>query len=384
MRTKLFLLMLVLALVLVPVFSGCEADEPVDEPVDEPDEPDEPVDEPDEPVDEPEEEGQSFTLEFATFWPGVDFQVEEGHKSWAKEISDRVSSETPHTVEFSWHYAGGLLAATEIFTGVADGAADLGSTCPIYTAGVFPVSQAFELPGYSNDNALVASVTIHEAWKHSDLLQKEFEDVKIMHFWATGPGDVITNTRVETMDDLAGLELRALAGSGSALNLMGGVPVAFPMGQSYENIETGVVDGLIAPTDTLKGFRLAEVTQYITKTPFMYNILFMKVMNWKTWNSLPTSVQEIFDEVNENYVIEYGKLRTDHTLIGEQFGVEEHGMEVIELDPDEYQRWVEASMPVVNDWIEATDDLGLPGQEIVDMVREFDARYSSEHGDYGN
>lgn len=376
MKTKLLLLLLIFALVLVPVISGCA---PTDEPAPDP-EPD-PNGEPDE---EPEEDAQSFTLQFATFWPGVDFQVEEGHKGWAKEISDRVAAETPHSVEFEWHYAGALLAATEIYTGVAQGAADLGSTCPIYTAGVFPVSQAFELPGFNNDNALVASVTIHEAWKQSELLQKEFEDVKIMHFWATGPGDFMTNTRIETMEDLAGLELRALAGSGSALALMGGVPVAFPMGQSYENIETGVVDGLIAPTDTLQGFRLAEVTQYITKTPFIYNILFMKVMNWDTWNALPPSVQQIFDEVNEKYVIEYGQLRTDYTLIGQQFGVEEFGMEVIELAPDEYQRWVETSMPVVDQWIEATDALGLPGQEIVDMVREFDARYSAEYGSYGN
>jgi len=376
MKTKLFLLLLIFALVLVPVISGCA---PADEPAPEP-EPD-PNGEPDE---EPEEDAQSFTLQFATFWPGVDFQVEEGHKGWAKEISDRVAAETPHTVEFEWHYAGALLSATEIYTGVADGAADLGSTCPIYTAGVFPVSQAFELPGFNNDNALVASVTFHEAWKQSELLQDEFKDVKIMHFWATGPGDFMTNTPVRTMEDLAGLELRALAGSGAALALMGGVPVAFPMGQSYENIETGVVDGLIAPTDTLQGFRLAEVTQYITKTPFIYNIVFMKVMNWDTWNSLPPSVQQIFEEVNEKYVIEYGKLRTDYTLIGEQFGIDEFGMEVIELAPDEYQRWVETSMPVVDQWIEATDALGLPGQEIVDMVREFDARYSAEYGGYGN
>lgn len=377
MKSKLFLLLLIFALVLVPVIGGCQ---PAAEPDPEPDP--EPEEEPEEEV--VEEDAQSFTLQFATFWPAVDFQVDIGHKGWAKEISDRVAAETPHTVNFEWHYAGALLGATEIYSGVADGAADLGSTCPIYTAGVFPVSQAFELPGYNNDNALVASVTVHEAWRQSELLQEEFSDVKIMHFWATGPGDFMTNTRVETMEDLSGLELRALAGSGSALTLMGGVPVAFPMGQSYENIETGVVDGLIAPTDTLKGFRLAEVTKYITKTPFIYNIVFMKVMNWDTWNSLPPSVQQIFDEVNEKYVIEYGKLRTDHTMIGQQYGVEEHGMEVIELDPAEYQRWVDASMPVVEQWIEATDDLGLPGQEIVDMVRDFDAMYSGEHGRYGN
>jgi TRAP-type transport system periplasmic protein len=373
MRIKLFLLLLIFALVMVPAISGCQ---PTAEP--------EPEPEPDVDEDVVEEEPQSWTLQFATFWPAVDFQVDEGHKGWAKEISDRVAAETPHTINFEWHYAGALLAAPEIFSGVADGVADLGSTCPVYTAGVFPLSGAIELPGFNNDNALVASVTMHEAWRQSELLQNEYKDVKIMHFWATGPGDFMTNTRVEKMEDLAGLQLRAIGGSGDALTLLGGTPVAFAMGQSYENLETGVVDGLIAPTDTLKGFRLAEVTKYITKTPFIYNIVFMKVMNWDTWNSFPPSVQAIFDEVNEKYVIEYGKLRTDNTVAGQEFAVSEYGHEVIELDPAEYQRWLDVTAPVTQNWIDKVTGDGLPGEEIIELFRTLDAKYSAEHGSYGN
>ena len=367
MKSRYFVLLLICLLVLLPLVAGCGPTA-------------EPEPEPEEEVTEPP---QTWTLQFATFWPAVDFQVDIGHKGWAKEISDRVAAETPHTINFEWHYAGALLAAPEIYTGVADGAADLGSTCPVYTAGVFPVSGSIELPGYKNDNALVASVTMHEAWKQSELLQNEFKDVKIMHFWATGPGDFMTTTPVRKMEDLAGLQLRAIGGSGAALTLLGGTPVAFAMGQSYENLETGVVDGLIAPTDTLKGFRLAEVTGYITKTPFIYNIVFMKVMNWDTWNSFPPSVQKIFDEVNEKYVIEYGKLRTDNTVLGQEFAVSEFGHEVIELDPAEYQRWIDATAPVTQGWVDKVTAEGLPGQEILDMFRALDAKYSAEHGSYG-
>ncbi len=376
MKTKLFLLLLIFALVLVPVISGCA---PADEPAPEPD-PD-PNGEPDE---EPEEDAQSFTLQFATFWPAGDFQVAEGHKSWAQEISDRVAAETPHTVDFEWHYAQALLSMPELYEGTAMGVADIATTCPAYTPGVFPVTEAFELPGYNNDNALVASVVMHEAWKQSELLQEEYADVKIMHFWATGPGDFMTNTPVRTMEDLAGLDIRAVGGTIPWVTALGANPVSFGMGASYENLETGVVDGLLAPTDTLQGFRLAEVTQYITKAPGAYNIIFMKVMNWDTWNSFPPSVQQIFEEVNEKYVIEYGQLRTDYTVLGQQFGVEEHGMEVIELDPDEYQRWVDLIDPIMEAWIEKANAAGLPGQDIVDMVLELDARYSAQYGSYGN
>ncbi len=379
MKTKLLLLMLILILVIVPAISGCEADEePEEDPIDEPD--DDPVDEPD----EPEEEGQSFILEFATFWPEGDFQVADGHKGWAQEISDRVEAETPHSIDFNWHYAQALLEMPEIYGGVADGVADIGTPCPAYTPGVFPITDAFEQPGFKNDNALVAAVTMHEAWKQYGPLQEEYADVKIMHFWATGPGDFMTNTRVETMDDLAGLDIRAVGGTIPWVTALGANPVSFGMGASYENIETGVVDGLLAPTDTLKGFRLAEVTDYITKCPPTYNIIFMKVMNWDTWNAFPESVQQIFDEVNEKYVIEYGQLRTDHTVEGQRFGVEEHGMEVIELDEDEWDRWVDLIDPIMEEWVENANAAGLPGDEIMDLARELDAKHSDEYGGYGN
>jgi TRAP-type transport system periplasmic protein len=125
------------------------------------------------------------------------------------------------------------------------------------------------------------------------------------------------------------------------------------------------------------------VTKYVTKTPFVYNIIFMKVMNWDTWNSFPPSVQEIFNEVNEKYVVEYGKLRTDYTAEGLKFAVEEFGHEVIELDAAETAKWTGALTGIVDAWIAKTNAAGLPGEDIVKMVRELDEKFSKEHGGYG-
>lgn len=37
---------------------------------------------------------KTIDLDFATFWPAVDFQAAIGHKTWMKTISDRVMAET--------------------------------------------------------------------------------------------------------------------------------------------------------------------------------------------------------------------------------------------------------------------------------------------------
>ncbi len=368
MKSRFLWAALVLFMILILLLGGCASPAPETE---------------GETAETAEETPQNITLQFATFWPAGDFQVAEGHQAWADEITARVAAETNHTISFEWHYAQALLSMQELYEGTSQGVTDIASTCPAYTPGLFPATEAFELPGYNNDNALVSSVTMHEAWKQSVILQEEYAGVKVMHFWATGPGVFITNTPVRSTEDIAGLDIRAVGGTIPWVTALGANPVSFGMGASYENLETGVVDGLLAPTDVLKGFRLAEVTKYITKCPPTYNIVFMKIMNWDTLNSLPPSVQQIFNEVNEKYVIEYGKLRTDQTNLGLEYAINEFGHEVIELDPEEYQRWVELIDPIMEQWVSKADSMGLPGQEIINLVHELDALYSAEYGSYG-
>jgi len=331
-----------------------------------------------------DQEPQNIQLQFATFWPGVDFQIEEGHKAWAKKISDRVAEETIHTVDFQWHFSGALLGPTEIFEGVADGAADLGSTCPQYTAGVFPLTMGYELYGFKHDNALTVSLAMQEAYETSTALQDEYKDVKVMFFWATGNGDLITNKPVRKLEDLKDLQIRTAGGSRLSISALQGTPVQLPMSEAYVSLDSGTVDGILGPTDILKGFRLAEVTKFVTKTPFIgYNVIFVKIMNIDKWNSLPESVQNIFNEVNEEFVSEYGKLRTDHTVIGLQYATDEFDHEIIELSKEEVARWEDLLKDIPGKWASDTEAAGLPGNEILNLFRELDEKYSNLYGDYG-
>jgi TRAP-type C4-dicarboxylate transport system substrate-binding protein len=366
MKFKILVVLLILVLVAVPLLGGC-APKPETGPA---------------PTDEAKEEpkdDRTWNLQFATFWPANDFQVADGHMVWAKEIEKRTNGK----VTFTFHPANALLGANEIYQGVADGAADLGTTCPAYTPGMFPVTEAFELPIFKNDNALVASMTMWEAYKTMDLLQKEYDDVKVLMFWATGPGDVMTKAPANKLEDLANWQIRTVGGTFPTMKALGATPVSMPMSDSYLALDSGLLQGILAPTDTLKGFKLAEVVSYVTKTPFLYNIVFMKVMNLDTWNSFPPDIQKVFDDVCEEYVEMYGKLRTDHTEGGLQYGIKEHNIQVINLSPEEEARWRKQIEPVVDAWIEKTNKAGLPGNDIVNKAKEIDAKMSQKYGSYG-
>jgi len=325
-----------------------------------------------------------INLQFATFWPEHDFQVAEGHMKWIEEIEERVAEETEVEININMQAGEVVLGADEIYEGVSRGSVDIGTTCPSYTPGVFPLSEAFEIPGYENKNALVASKAVNEGMKrfNEELGVDEYEDVKVMFFWATGPGDVMSQSPVETMEDLDGKEMRITGGPALGMGKLGATTVGMPMSEAYESLDHGAVDSILAPNDTLKGFNLAEVLDYVTKTPFLYNLVFTKVMNIETWESLPEDVQEIFEEVNEEFVKEYGELRTEFTRQGLEHGVEEHDIEVIELDEEEEERWIEAIEPAIEEWIADVEEKDLPGEEAVEIVEEMFNKYAEEYGDF--
>lgn len=321
------------------------------------------------------EEVEVIELSMATFWPAVDFQVTEGHIPWIEEIE----AATGGRVKITLHPGGALLGGREIYAGVVDGIADIGVSAYAYTPGKFPLMEAFELPAFLNPSALVASLTVHEAYKQ--MKPAELADVKVMFHWATGPGDLMLKRPVHTLEDLAGMKIRAVGGTAHTMKKLGATPVSMPMPDAYLALEAGIVDGILAPTDVLKGFRLAEVTSYVTKAPFLYNIVFFKVMNLDTWNALPDDIKTIFGLVNERWARWNGEIRTKHTVIGLEYGIAEHGMEVIHLTAEEEARWKALLEPVVEEWIAKREAEGLPGRQVIDLIRELDAKYAEKYGE---
>lgn len=329
---------------------------------------------------EGEDGGLKIKLNMATFWPGENFYVTEGHNLWIQTVKERVESQTSHTFDVVVFPGELLLGASEIYEGVVNGAADLGSTCPSYTPGAFPATTALELPGLKNDNAIVASVTMQEAYETIEAINNEYKDVKLMLFWSTGPGDLFTQSPVRNLQDLKGMEIRSVASSVPSLKALGAAPVTMPMGEAYLSLNQGIVQGILGPAEILKGFRLAEVSKYSTKTPFLYNTVFMKVMNLETWNSLPLEVQEIIDEVNAEFLIHYAGLGKIQSDLGQKLALESYGHELIVLDKDEEAKWLEALVDVREKWIIQNEKKGLPAREIVNEIFRLDQKNSALYG----
>ena len=234
-------------------------------------------------------------LKLAHFFPGTHPAETELIQPWAKAIEEATNGQ----VKITSYPNQTLLQADAIYDGVENGIADLGLSCFSYTRGRFPVLEVFELPGVTYKNSKVASKVAWEGIRQ--LKPKEVQDTKLMMVLTTGSGDLFTKVPVRSHSDLQGLGIRATGLSAQTLQVLGANPVAMPQSEAYEALSKGVVKGNLAPVEVLQGWKHAEVTEYLTLTPFLYNTLFFVTMNLDKWNALAPDVQSAIEKVNEEY-----------------------------------------------------------------------------------
>jgi TRAP-type C4-dicarboxylate transport system substrate-binding protein len=173
------------------------------------------------------------------------------------------------------------------------------------------------------------------------------------------------------------MRIRATGFTAKSIKALGAIPVAMPMPEVYEALSKGVVEGTIAPPEVLKGWRQAEVTRYITILPPVYNSVQFVVMNLKRWNSLPGEVQMAIEAINAGFNVKAGQIWDSQMKVnGIDYAVNEHGLQIIRLSEADNKAAMAAMQPLLDDYVTRMNAKGLPGQEILDFVRERAAKYS--------
>jgi TRAP-type C4-dicarboxylate transport system substrate-binding protein len=310
-------------------------------------------------------------LKFASFWPPVHPQVVckiGGHEAWIEAIEKATGGRVNITL-----YPGGvLLKSAEMYAGVVAGIADIGAAAYDYTPRKFPLMEVFGLPGWHAPHALASTLTAHRALERLRPYAEEIADVKVLMHWTAGDSNFVSTRPIRTLADLEGMTVRALGATGPTVAALGTIPVAMPMPDVYHALEVGIIDAYVGPASVIPGFKLYEAAHYITPAPFVYNLVFFKVMNLDVWNALPEDIQKIFEMVSLAWVIRYGELRSRIDEIGLEVGLK-HGMELIHLSPECMARGWELVEPLREAWVAEMEAKGLPGRKFLDVVIELDA-----------
>jgi len=306
-------------------------------------------------------------LNYSTFFPAP-------HKNailateWAKEIEKRTGGK----VQITMFYGGTLTPADKCYDGVVKGISDIGFSVLAYTRGKFPLTEVSDLP-LGIKTGLVATKVINEYFKK--FKPREFDEVKVMYFHGHGPGILHTKKPVNKLEDLKGMKIRCTGMAAKIVAALGATPVAMPMGETYDALSRGVVDGSMAPQEALQGWKWGEVVKYtIENFGSSYSTGFFVVMNKNKWNSLPPDVQKTIEQINEEYIEKQGKVWDEIDKAGRDFTIG-RGNKIITLSPEEDQRWEKAVRPLLTEYKKNMKDKGLPGEEVLSFYLQTIYKY---------
>ncbi len=270
-------------------------------------------------------------------------------------------------------------APPQLVRQVADGVVDMVWTLPSYTPGLFPRTEAFELPDVFTGDIAATNLAMRDMF--DTYLAEEFRDMHVLWLHAhAGQAIQTVDKLIRKPEDFNGLKIRVPGPSGTlVLEQLGATPVQMPVPSLPQALATHVVDGALIPWEIAPALKLQDVTKYDIEGHNKWRLgtsTFMVSMNNGTWDKLPDDLKAVFNNAtDEAWWREVGNIwREDDD--GAIKVLTDAGNEYVELTEDETVAFQKALDPVVDTWIKAHADK-FDAQALVDAAKAAIAKHSA-------
>lgn len=207
-----------------------------------------------------------------------------------------------HTVSFSEQYGGTIAGVGEELETVEAGLAELGVCSSLFDPGKMAVQNVTYYTPFVTADAKLVTDTLHDLHMNDPRMQQAYTDNGVVYLGAPTAIDdyvLMTNFPVESLADLEG---RKIAAPGAAINWLtgtGAVGVQGNLTTYYNELQTGVYDGVLVFASAAFPGKLFEVAPNITKAGLGAQFAGAICANKDWWDGLPEDVQGAFREAAE-------------------------------------------------------------------------------------
>ncbi len=212
--------------------------------------------------------------------------------TWMKWIEEQSGG----TLRIKPYWSGTLLSSEQSLIELRHGVADIGLITPIYSRGGTQFTRA-QAGFYLGTTTFEQQTSLYRCLQASEpQLAHELRGLKVLALQGGNlPGILTRERQVRTLQDLRGLRLRAPSELLGVLDDLGADPVDMPMGDVYSALAKGVLDGVVAPLDTLRSLHFAEVAKYFNTIRIPRGAYASRAMGERKWNQLTASQRALLE-----------------------------------------------------------------------------------------
>ena len=212
--------------------------------------------------------------------------------TWMKWIE----AQSGGTIRIKPYWSGALLSSEQSLTELRHGVADIGLVTPIYARGGTQLIRA-QAGFYLGTATFAQQTSLYRCLVAAEPeFDRELQGLQILAVQGGNLPGIVTRARpVRKLEDLRGLRLRAPSELLGVLEDLGADPVDMPMGEVYSALAKGVIDGVVAPADTLRSLHFAEVAHYFNTIRIPRGAYASRAMGERRWQQLTQAQRALLE-----------------------------------------------------------------------------------------
>ena len=270
-------------------------------------------------------------------------------------------------------WSGSLLSSDQSLTELRHGVADIGLITPIYVRGgeqLIRIQSGF----YSGANTVQQQVAVYRCLAAAfPEYSRELEGLHILAVQGGSlPGIVTREKPIDDLGSLRGLRIRAPTELLGLLRDLGADPVNMPMGQVYSALAKRVLDGVVAPADTLKSLHFSEVAKYYARLQVPRGAYPARAMGERRWRLLTDAQRRLLDSATPVWEAALADETTRAVAAGEAQGVRD-GVHFTSLASQDQQRFDELYVRDAERNARSLERLGIDGISVFREARSLAA-----------
>ena len=277
-----------------------------------------------------------------------------------------------HSLNAMGQYGGAIAGVGEELEAVEAGLAEIGACSSLFDPAKLAVQNVtYYTPFVTADVRLVSDV-VHNLHRNDPRMTEAYTDNNVVYIGSPTALDdymLMTNFPVTTLADLEG---RKIAAPGPAINWLSGTGAVGVQGNLttyYNELQTGVYDGVIVFASAAFPGRLHEVAPYVTRFGLGAQFAGAICANKDWWDGLDPQVQAAFN-AGADAAMEWYLSDLEGFVATAFAGMQAAGATITDASPELRAAWAQNMDNAAAAWAAKLDANGQHGTDILTLYME--------------
>ncbi|MCZ7565723.1 MAG: C4-dicarboxylate TRAP transporter substrate-binding protein [Burkholderiales bacterium] len=308
---------------------------------------------------------ETIKLTVAAGHPPIFLWVKHIRETFMTTVDAELAKSGRHKIAWNEAYGGTLAKIGSELETMQQGISDMGLVATVFHPAKMPLNNVTYFVPFGPPDANVVTQAIDYVQGLPELTA-EWSKYNVVYLagFSIDNYALVSKAPVGTVADLKG---RKFGGAGPNLNWIkntGAVGVQGSLNTFYNDIKTGVYDGVVIFVTAAVPAKLFEVAPYYTRTDFGAMYAGAVAINRNRWNALPAEVKSAFRRGANAYKAAY--LAEQTARIDASYAAwRKAGGTVAELSAAERARLVKAIPNPAKEWVKQAKARGLPADKVL-------------------